>query len=131
MIIDLRAHRLDSAKWVTKTTFSEVANYLKWRKYITTFRDPFIYAVLRLKRLFKNPDQQIRLHIGGLDFLCEACHPIKKGNCSISNSKPNPLPAFAPGTYVGECKDSAAIKNYGLIEGEVYTVKELREKRGF
>jgi len=131
MILDLRTHHLDSAKYVTKTDFSEVANYLKWRKYTTNFRNPFIDAILKLKRLFKNPAQEIRLQVGGLDFLCVACPPTKKGNCNLSNPKPNALPAFTPGNSIGACKDLLAIKKYDLIAGEVYTVRELRQTAGF
>lgn len=132
MIIDLRAHHVTSARYLHKTPFSTVVNGMKKLGYIENFTDPFIDTALRLKRLFKNPNQKFRINIGGIDFICGGgCGRRKNKQCDPENPRPNPFPAFVTGTYEDKIRDIEISKKYDLIPEKIYTVAELKEKLNF
>jgi hypothetical protein len=130
--ITLRAHHVQAAKLANKTSeevFTEIG--LIRLGYIDTSDHPFKkIAYDGLKKLFENPNNEIRVTVGGLDRLCNACPRREEGKCNPENPRTG-LARMSLEFYETSQADEEIIEKYELQKDQVYTVKELREKLKF
>ena len=136
--IELRAHHVISGLNILLENPSENRVLLEKAGYDPKFID-FLYT--DFKKILSNPDQQFLISVDKPDFICQACmnfsERYKQEKCFASKEEraahvrraayPFLGNAFLDGVENSVRDDSYTIQAYGLKEGQVYTVNELRE----
>ncbi|MBR9705953.1 hypothetical protein GOV14_02880 [Candidatus Pacearchaeota archaeon] len=130
MIKDLRAHHVESAKYLHTHSFEDAVTALVTFEYIKTPSDSFVQAIADLKYQFDNPNQQFRIKIDEFDFICEQCPHIKNNACTSKNAT-NLIGRAFFGRVEMDLGDKRIAEKYGLEEEKIYSVQELRQKAGF